>query len=49
MQKGKAPDVALQVNDVLFVPFSFVRNFFVNGTGAGSIVSSATSASIYHF
>ncbi len=44
MQKGKMPDVALLPDDVVYVPFSFVRNLEVNGQG---ILASATSAAIY--
>src|SRR5882757_4427423 len=39
MQKGKAPDVALLPDDVVYVPFSFLRNVAVNGS---SILASAT-------
>jgi polysaccharide export outer membrane protein len=44
MQKGKRPDVALLPDDVVYVPFSFMRNIGVNGQ---SILASATSAAIY--
>jgi polysaccharide biosynthesis/export protein len=44
MQKGKKPDVALLPDDVIFVPFSFLRNVGINGQG---ILASATSAVIY--
>jgi polysaccharide export outer membrane protein len=44
MEKGKKPDVALLPDDVVYVPFSFMRNVGVNGTG---ILASATSAAIY--
>jgi polysaccharide biosynthesis/export protein len=44
MQKGKLPDVALLPDDVVYVPFSFMRNLEVNGQG---ILASATSAAIY--
>ena len=44
MQKGKAPDIALLPDDVVYVPFSFMRNVAVNGS---SILASATSAAIY--
>ena len=44
MQKGKIPDVALLPDDVVYVPFSFMRNIGVNGQG---ILASATSAAIY--
>jgi polysaccharide biosynthesis/export protein len=44
MQKGRKPDVALLPDDVIYVPFSFLRNVGVNGQG---ILASATSAVIY--
>ena len=44
MQKGKRPDVAVLADDVIYVPFSFVRNLGINGQG---ILASATSAIIY--
>jgi polysaccharide biosynthesis/export protein len=44
MQKGKMPDVALLPDDVVYVPFSFVRNLEVNSQG---ILASATSAALY--
>jgi polysaccharide export outer membrane protein len=44
MQKGKMPDVALLPDDVVYVPFSFLRNLGVNSQG---ILASATSAAIY--
>jgi polysaccharide biosynthesis/export protein len=44
MQKGKKPDVALLPDDVVYVPFSFMRNIGVNGQG---ILASAASAAIY--
>jgi polysaccharide biosynthesis/export protein len=44
MQKGKKADVALLPDDVIYVPFSFIRNVGVNGQG---ILASAASAVIY--
>ncbi len=44
MQKGKLPDVALLPDDVVYVPFSFMRNLEVNSQG---ILASVTSAAIY--
>jgi polysaccharide export outer membrane protein len=44
MQKGKMPDVTLLPDDVVYVPFSFVRNLEVNSQG---ILASATSAALY--
>jgi len=31
MQKGHEPDIALMPDDVVYVPFSFMRNIAVNG------------------
>ena len=45
LQEGKTPDIAMQADDVIYVPFSFGRNLAV--MGAGSIAASATSAAIY--
>jgi polysaccharide biosynthesis/export protein len=44
MQKGKKPDVALLPDDVVYVPFSFVRNVGINGQG---ILASVASAAVY--
>lgn len=46
MQKGKIPDFPLQTDDVLYLPFSYVRNAFVN---VGGLLASAGSAAIYRF
>lgn len=46
MQKGKAPDVKLQAGDIVYVPFSYIRNFGMQATG---MVSSLGSAAVYHF
>jgi polysaccharide export outer membrane protein len=44
IQKGKKPDVALLPDDVVYIPFSFIRNIGINGQG---ILASAASAAIY--
>ena len=44
MQKGKLADVRLQPQDVLYVPYSTVKNMML---GASAIVSSASGAAIY--
>jgi polysaccharide biosynthesis/export protein len=44
IQKGKKPDVALLPDDVIYIPFSFMRNVGINGQG---ILASVTSAAIY--
>jgi polysaccharide export outer membrane protein len=45
LQNGKLPDIAMLPGDVLYVPFSFVRNLVT--TGAGGIAAAATSAAVY--
>ncbi len=45
IQKGKKSDVALLPGDVLYLPFSFARNFAT--TGATSIAASTAGAAIY--
>jgi polysaccharide biosynthesis/export protein len=46
MQEGKKPDLQLQPNDIIYIPFSYTRNFMI---GATSIIASAGDAAIYHF
>jgi polysaccharide biosynthesis/export protein len=46
MEKGKKPDIQLQPDDIVYVPFSYVRNMAV---GASGLVSATSSAAIYHF
>lgn len=46
MQKGKQPDIQLQPDDIVYVPFSYARNVAV---GAGSLVGATSSAAIYRF
>jgi polysaccharide biosynthesis/export protein len=46
MQKGKRPDQFLQKNDMIYVPFSYLRNVALTGSG---IAASAASASVYRF
>jgi polysaccharide export outer membrane protein len=41
---GKSPDVVLQPDDILFIPFSYMKNALLNGS---QIASSAASALIY--
>jgi len=45
MQKGKKPDMALQEGDIVYIPFSYVRNAL--STGIAGIVAAATAATIY--
>ena len=44
MEQGKKPDMQLQANDVIYVPFSMAKNVAL---GATSIVASASSAAVY--
>jgi polysaccharide biosynthesis/export protein len=44
MQKGKQPDMALAAGDIIYIPFSYLRNFALEGSG---IVGSAATAVIY--
>lgn len=46
MQKGKKADMKLEANDIIYVPFSYLRNFGMQATG---IVGSLGSAAIYQF
>ena len=46
MQKGKQQDQFLQPGDIVYVPFSYLRNFGLQGSG---LVASASSAAIYRF
>lgn len=44
IQKGKRPDVTLQPDDVIYIPFSYLRNIGANVAG---ILAATASASIY--
>lgn len=44
MQKGKRPDMQLQPNDIIYVPFSYTKNAVL---GITSIIGSAAGAAIY--
>jgi polysaccharide biosynthesis/export protein len=44
MQKGKQPDMLLQTGDIIYIPFSYLRNIAAESSG---VVAAATSASIY--
>jgi polysaccharide export outer membrane protein len=44
IERGKKPDMLLDADDVLYVPFSMAKNVVL---GASGIVSSASSAAIY--
>jgi polysaccharide biosynthesis/export protein len=44
MQKGKIPDMPLQADDIIWVPFSWAKGF---AQGASGIAASTSSAAIY--
>jgi len=44
IQKGKDPDFLLQPDDVIFIPFSYLRNI---GASASGIVAATSSAAIF--
>ena len=46
IQKGKRPDLPLQADDIIYVPFSYLRNFAMQGA---NIAAGTASAAIYHF
>jgi polysaccharide export outer membrane protein len=41
VQKGKATDIPLVADDVIFVPFSYGKNFILNGSGVAASIASA--------
>jgi polysaccharide export outer membrane protein len=45
MQKGKEPDMDMRAGDVIYIPFSYLKNAL--SLGSSSIFSSAVSAAIY--
>jgi polysaccharide export outer membrane protein len=44
MEKGKQPDMSLQPNDIVYVPFSWMKNVAV---GSSSIGAATAGAAIY--
>lgn len=46
MQKGNRADLQLQPDDIVYVPFSYLRNF---GLQASGLAASAASAAVYRF
>lgn len=46
MQRGKEADMQLQPDDIVYVPFSYLRNFALNAT---SIAASVGSAAVYRY
>ena len=45
VQKGKQPDLPLKASDIIYIPFSYLKNAAVSSTS--NIVSSTSSALIY--
>ncbi len=41
IQKGKRPDIALQPNDILYVPFSWMRNIAMSSSSIGAATAGA--------
>lgn len=46
MQKGKTTDIPLVANDIVYIPFSYLKNSFVNVQG---ITTSLGTAALYKF
>jgi polysaccharide biosynthesis/export protein len=46
MQKGKQADMAAQPDDIIYVPFSYMRNIVVNSS---AILAAAGTAAVYTF
>jgi len=46
MQKGASPDLPLQAGDIVYVPFSYLRNFAANASGIAATIG---SAAVYRF
>ena len=46
MQKGNSPDLSLKDDDIIWIPFSYMRNFALGATG---IAASLGAATVYHF
>jgi len=44
IENGKQPDFAVEADDVIFVPFSYMKNFVITGT---SVAASVASAALY--
>jgi polysaccharide export outer membrane protein len=43
-QKGKQPDIPLQANDILYVPFSWMKNVAMSSS---SIAATTAGAAVY--
>jgi polysaccharide export outer membrane protein len=46
MQKGKIADIAMRPDDILYIPFSYIRNM---GSNLSGLVASVSTAAIYQF
>jgi polysaccharide biosynthesis/export protein len=46
MQKGRRSDFALEPDDIIYVPYSYIRNM---GSGLTALVSAASTATIYRY
>lgn len=46
MQKGKIADISLQHDDIIYIPFSYLRSMALNLNG---IIAAAASASVYRY
>ena len=46
MEKGREADMQLQPDDIVYVPFSYLRNFAMN---AAAIAASVASAAVYRY
>jgi polysaccharide export outer membrane protein len=46
MQKGKRADLPLLAGDIVYVPFSYLRNFGLQSAG---LAAAAASAAVYRF
>ena len=46
MQRGRIPDMPLQADDIIYVPFSYLRNAATNLT---AILAAASTAAVYQF
>ncbi len=46
MQKGRRADMPLQADDIIYVPFSYLRNM---GMGIDSLLAAAGSAAVFRF
>jgi polysaccharide export outer membrane protein len=46
IQKGKSSDIDLQADDIVYVPFSYLRNM---GGGLSGLIGGAASATIYRY